>query len=39
MSHLFKLKIVAQQQRGLQSKTYYHQAKLLETFDEQLGMV
>jgi hypothetical protein len=32
MSHLSKLKIVAQQQKRLQSKTEHHQAKLLERF-------
>jgi hypothetical protein len=39
MSHLSKLKIVAQQQRRLQSKTEHRRAKLLEKLDDQLGMV
>ena len=39
MSHLSKLKIVAQQQRRLQSKTEHRRAKLLEKLDEQLAMV
>jgi hypothetical protein len=39
MSYLAKLKIVAQQQRRLQSKTEYRRAKLLEKLEEQLGMV
>lgn len=39
MSHLSKLKIVAQQQKRLQSKTEHRRAKLLEKLDDQLGMV
>ncbi len=39
MSHLSKLKIVAQQQKRLQSKTEQRRAKLLEKLDDQLGMV
>lgn len=39
MSHLAKLKIVAQQQKRLQSKTEHRRAKLLEKLDDQLGMV
>ena len=39
MSHLSKLKIVAQQQRRLQTKTEYRRAKLLEKLDDQLAMV
>ena len=33
MSHLSKLKIVAQQQKRLQSKTEHRRAKLLEKLD------
>ena len=39
MSHLSKLKIVAQAQKRLQSKTEYRRAKLLEKLDDQLAMV
>ena len=39
MSHLSRLKIVAQQQRRLQTKTEHRRAKLLEKLDEQLAMV
>jgi hypothetical protein len=39
MSHLAKLKIVAQQAKRLQSKTEHRRAKLLEKLDDQLGMV
>jgi hypothetical protein len=39
MSHLAKLKIVAQQAKHLQSKTEHRRAKLLEKLDDQLGMV
>jgi hypothetical protein len=39
MSHLSKLKIVAQQQKRLQSKTEHRRAKLLEKLDDQLGIV
>lgn len=39
MSHLSKLKIVAQQQKRLQSKTEHRRGKLLEKLDDQLGMV
>jgi hypothetical protein len=39
MSHLSKLKIVAQQQRRLQTKTEHRRAKLLEKLEEQLTMV
>ena len=39
MSHLSKLKIVAQQQKRLQSKTEHRRAKLLEKLDDQLAMV
>ena len=39
MSHLSSLKIVAQQQKRLQSKTEHRRAKLLEKLDDQLGMV
>ena len=39
MSHLSKLKIVAQQQKRLQSKTEHRRAKLLEKLDDQLDMV
>ena len=39
MSHLSKLKIVAQQQKRLQSKTEQRRAKLLEKLDDQLSMV
>ena len=39
MSHLSKLKIIAQQQKRLQSKTEYRRAKLLEKLDDQLAMV
>lgn len=38
MSHLSKLKIVAQQQKRLQTKTEYRRAKLLEKLEEQLGL-
>ena len=39
MSHLSKLKIVAQAQKRLQSKTEQRRAKLLEKLDDQLAMV
>jgi hypothetical protein len=39
MSNLSKLKIVAQQQRRLQTKTEHRRAKLLEKLEEQLAMV
>ena len=39
MSHLAKLKIVAQQQKRLQSKTEHRRGKLLEKLDDQLAMV
>ena len=39
MSHLSKLKIFAQQQKRLQSKTEHRRAKLLEKLDDQLAMV
>jgi len=39
MSYLSKLKIVAQQQKRLQSKTEHRRAKLLEKLDDQLAMV
>ena len=39
MSHLSKLKIVAQQQKRMQSKTEHRRGKLLEKLDDQLGMV
>ena len=39
MSHLSKLKIVAQAQKRLQSKTEQRRAKLLEKLDDQLSMV
>ena len=39
MSHLAKLKIVAQQAKRLQSKTEHRRAKLLEKLDDQLGMI
>ena len=39
MGILNKLKIVAQQQKRLQSKTEHRRAKLLERLDEQLAMV
>jgi len=39
MSHLAKQKIVAQQQKRLQSKTGHRRGKLLEKLDDQLVMV
>jgi hypothetical protein len=39
MSHLAKLKIVAQQQKRLQSKTEHRRGKLLEKLDDQLAMI
>jgi len=39
MSHLAKLKIFAQQQKRLQSKTGHRRGKLLEKMDGQLAMV
>ena len=39
MSHLSKLKIVAQQAKRLQSKTEHRRSKLLEKLDDQLAMV
>ena len=36
MSHLSKLKIVAQQQKRMQSKTEHRRGKLLEKLDEDL---
>jgi len=39
ISHLSKLKIVAQQQKCLQSRTRHRQARLREKLDDQLGMV
>ena len=39
MSHLAKLKIIAQQQKRLQSKTEHRRGKLLEKLDDQLAMV
>ena len=39
MSHLSKLKIVAQQQKRTQSKTEHRRGKLLEKLDDQLGMI
>ena len=39
MSHLSKLKIVAQAQKRLQSKTERRRAKLLEKLEDQLAMV
>ena len=39
MSHLSKLKIVAQQQKRMQSKTEHRRGKLLEKLDDQLGMI
>lgn len=39
MSRLANLKIVAQQQKRLQSKTEHRRAKLLEKLDDQLAMV
>jgi hypothetical protein len=37
MSHLSKLKIVAQQQKRLLSKKKHRRGKLLENLDDQLG--
>ena len=39
MSHLSKLKIVAQQQKRRQTKTEYRRARLPDKLDDQLGMV
>ena len=39
MSHLAKLKIIAQQQKRLQSKTEHRRGKHLEKLDDQLAMV
>src|SRR5271168_4027564 len=39
LSHLSKLKIVAQAQKRLQTKTEHRRAKLLEKLEDQLAMV